>query len=67
MELILVVVISVGMAENSQNGVSRSLNKNQPVCHKSTSIFFEVSRLIKTKPTVFIFLSSNGEYYSIQK
>ena len=26
MELILVVVISAGMAENSQNGVSRSLN-----------------------------------------
>ena len=25
MELILVVVISAGMAENSQNGVSRSL------------------------------------------
>ena len=27
MELILVVVISAGMAENSQNGVSRSLNR----------------------------------------
>ena len=26
MELILVVVISAGMAENSQNGVSRSLS-----------------------------------------
>ena len=29
MELILVVVISAGMAENSQNGVSRSLNEVQ--------------------------------------
>ena len=28
MELILVVVISAGMAENSQNGVSRSLRKS---------------------------------------
>ena len=27
MELILVVVISAGMAENSQNGVSRSLSQ----------------------------------------
>ena len=29
MELILVVVISAGMAGNSQNGVSRSLNKDR--------------------------------------
>ena len=29
MELILVVVISAGMAENSQNGVSRSLRHGQ--------------------------------------
>ena len=29
MELILVVVISAGMAENSQNGVSRSLSTLQ--------------------------------------
>ena len=29
MELILVVVISAGMAENSQNGVSRSLKEKE--------------------------------------
>ena len=32
MELILVVVISAGMVENSQNGVSRSLNGKQINC-----------------------------------
>ena len=31
MELILVVVISAGMAENSQNGVSRSLISNSMI------------------------------------
>ena len=42
MELILVVVISAGMAENSQNGVSRSLKQhmiklrlNEHMCCKS--------------------------------
>ena len=38
MELILVVVNSAGMAENSQNGVSRSL-----------SFFSNISWLIKSK------------------
>ena len=35
MELILVVVISAGMAEHSQNGVSRSLSNQVKVKPKS--------------------------------
>ena len=40
MELILVVVISAGMAGNSQNGVSRSLTRNS-----STPVVVELAEL----------------------
>ena len=38
MELILVVVISAGMAENSQNGVSRSLSITSAVLRLECSL-----------------------------
>ena len=41
MELILVVVISAGMAENSQNGVSRSLTyTTKIVSHRQVEVYF---------------------------
>ena len=40
MELIVVVVISAGMAENSQNGVSRSLSIQ---CEYNLRTYFVVS------------------------
>ena len=45
MELILVVVISAGMAENSQNGVSRSLNDNLDIARKKRAICIRANML----------------------
>ena len=55
MELIVVVVISAGIAENSLNGVSRSLNKFQ-VIEKKKKIpkqIFPKIKLFPRQKTIF--------------